>query len=99
MVAILTKIWGLTQFAAAIIIGLHFFLGMFSQNIVLIVALYILIWAGIFVISSKDVASIIDVIAAVYILLANYGIFHNATITIAVIVWLAQKAFFAMISF
>ena len=91
------KILGFIELIFAIIIGLHLLYGMFSQHLVLIVVGYIFLRGLIFTISSKDIASIIDLIFGVYVMLAVNGIFSHYTMTIALIVWFSQKAIFSLL--
>lgn len=91
------KILSMMEFVFAIIIGLHLLYNMFSMNIVLTVVGIIISRGVIFVIVSKDLASIVDLGLMVYVLAALFGIFSNPAITIAVVVWLSQKGFFSML--
>ena len=91
------KILGIVEFGFAIIIGLHLLYNMFPMNTVF-TAVGIIIFRGLlFVIVSKDLASIVDLGLMGYVLAALFGIFSNPAITIAVVVWLSQKAFFSFL--
>ncbi len=91
------KILGLLELIFAVIIGAHLLYGMFSREIVFFIIGYILIRGGLFIISSKDIASIVDLIFGIYVLIALYGIFSNPAVTIAFVVWFAQKGLFSVL--
>ena len=91
------KILGFMELVFAIIIGLHLLYNMFSMNTVLTAVSLVILRGVIFTISSKDFASIVDLFLMSYVLAALFGIFSNSTITIAVVVWLSQKAFFSLL--
>lgn len=91
------KILGFIELIFAIVIGTHLLYGMFSRGTVMIAIGYIFLRGVIFTIFSKDFASIVDLIFGVYAILAIYGIFSHYTITIALVVWFAQKALFSLL--
>lgn len=91
------KILGFIELIFAIIVGGHLLYSIFPREIVFLIVVYILIRGVLFAISSKDMASIIDILFGVYVLLALYGFFSNSVITIAFTVWLAQKGLFSLL--
>ena len=90
------KFLGLIELIFAIVIGMHLLYNWFSKEIALITISYVFARGIIFTISSKDFASIVDLIFGVYAILAVYGVFSHFTVTIALIVWFAQKALFSL---
>ena len=91
------KILGFVELLFAVVTGLHLLYSVFSIDIVLIVVGFIFIRGILFTITSKDFASIVDLVFAVYAILALNGIFSHYVITIALIVWFSQKALFSLL--
>ncbi len=91
------KFLGLLELIFAIVIGLHLLYGMFAKDTVIFMVGYILVRGIIFTISSKDIASIIDLIVGGYVLLAVNGTFSNPVVTIVSVVWLSQKGIFSIL--
>jgi hypothetical protein len=93
----LVKFFGIMDFLAAIILVLSLF-GIVPFRFVLLFAAYLFIKGFIF---KGDVASTIDMIAAVLMLLMYFigsssGFF--TVLAVIIIVYLAQKAFFSFVS-
>lgn len=93
----LVKILGIIELWGGIVIGAHLLYGFFSLNDVYVAIVFLLLKGGFFTITSKDFASMVDLVIATYAILALYNIFSNPVITIATIVWLGQKAFFSLL--
>lgn len=93
----LVKILGFIELVGGIVIGAHLLYGMFSLNDVHMAIWFLIIKGGFFTIVSKDFASMVDLVIAAYAIMALYGIFSNAAVTIAMIVWLGQKSFFSLL--
>ncbi|MBI4010020.1 MAG: hypothetical protein HY361_02390 [Candidatus Aenigmarchaeota archaeon] len=91
------KILGFVELLFAAIIGLHLLYDLFSRELALIVVGYIFFRGLLFTISSKDFASIVDLMFGTYALLAMNGIFLHSAITIALVVWFSQKALFSLL--
>lgn len=91
------KILGFIELILALAVGLHLLYGMFSRDAVMFAVGYIFLRGIVFAISSKDFASIVDLLFGGYALLALNGVFSHFTITIALIVWFAQKALFSLL--
>lgn len=93
----LIKILGLIELWGGIVIGAHLLYGLFLPNDVYMAIWFLIIKGGFFTIISKDFASMVDMVIAAYAIIALYNIFSNPTITIAMLVWLGQKAFFSLL--
>lgn len=91
------KILGFAEMLFAIVIGLHLLYGTFARDTVMVAVGYIFARGILFTISSRDFASIVDLMFGVYAVLAMNGIFSHFTITIALVVWFAQKALFSLV--
>jgi hypothetical protein len=68
----------------------------FPNKIILVLAIYIII-KGLFFLFTWDLASIIDIICGILILLSTYWIIP-AILASIVIIFLLQKAFFSFVS-
>ena len=84
----------LDMLTAAVLV-LHVYLNVFPASVVLVHGAYLGIKGMLF--AKSDFASKIDVICSVYIILVALEIFVNKTVTLAVFVWLVQKAVFALL--
>lgn len=93
----LVKILGFIELWGGILIGAHLLYGLFALNDVHMAIWFLIIKGGFFTMVSKDFASMVDLVIAAYAILALYNIFSNPIITIAIIVWLGQKAFFSLL--
>ena len=91
----LVVLLGILDLVASFIIMSHLFLGWFSVGTVLYNVLYIIIKGLIF--AKWDMASKIDIVFGLYILLAVYGVFAHVVITAIVFVWLVQKSLMSMV--
>lgn len=93
----LMKILGFVELFFAIIIGMHLLYGTFANDTVIFVVGYIFLRGAIFAVTSRDFASIVDLIFGIYAVLALNGIFSHFTITIALVVWFGQKALLSIL--
>ena len=71
---------------------LHTGFGLFSQEVVLYNAVYLIVKGILFV--KTDFASKVDILAGLYMILIGFNIFSNQYMSIAVVFWLAQKGIF-----
>ncbi len=90
------KFLGLIELIFAIVIGFHLLYSSFSRDTVMVIVGYIFARGILFTVVSKDFASIADLLFGAYILLALNGIFSHPVITIALVFWFGQKAFFSL---
>lgn len=79
--------------ASVLILNTHF--GMFNTTIVAVHAFYLGFKGMLF--ASRDFASKIDVVCAVYIMLAAFSIFTSDVVSLVAFIWLVQKAVFALV--
>ena len=94
----LMKLLGFGELVLGIIIGLHLLYGMFSRDAAMLALDYFFIRGIMFAVTSKDIASMIDLVFGTYALLVLVGIFpQQFIITIGLIVWHSQKAVFSLL--
>lgn len=79
----------------AAVLALHVYLNLFPAPVVLVHGAYLGIKGMLF--AKSDFASKIDVMCSTYVILAALEIFVNKSVTLAVFLWLVQKALFALI--
>lgn len=91
----LAAILGVLDIITSFVLVTYVSWGWFSPEIVLYHALYVMLKGGIFFMS--DVASKVDLLAGVYILLVAFTIFSHGTVTAIVAFWLVQKGMFSML--
>jgi|ETNmetMinimDraft_2_1059921.scaffolds.fasta_scaffold269888_1 hypothetical protein len=87
----IVKLLGGFDLIAVIII---FFSAIFPQKLILYAAGYLL-FKGIIFAMGGDIASIIDVLCGVYVVLLSYGI-SSTLVTVIVLVYLVQKVAFSL---
>ena len=97
VVLMLMKILGFIELGFGVIIGFHLLYGMFAIDTVITALYYFFIRGTIFVVVSKDFASIVDLVFGIYAVLALNSIFSHYSITVALIVWHSQKAVFSLL--
>ncbi|MBI4895966.1 MAG: hypothetical protein HY832_00245 [Candidatus Aenigmarchaeota archaeon] len=93
---VIVKLLSLLDLIATLLIGLHLLFGLFPLSTVILVPYYFILKGAIFTLG-KDVASAVDLVCGIYLLLAVYGLFSSGLMTIIVFVWLFQKSFFGVI--
>ena len=87
----IVKLLGGFDLIAVIVI---FFSSIFPQKLLLYAAGYLL-FKGMFFAMGGDIASIIDVLCGVYVVLISYGI-SSSFITVLVLIYLVQKVVFSL---
>lgn len=79
----------------ALILILHVKFGVFPFPVVLVHGIYLGFKGLLF--AKSDVASKIDLLCGIYIILVAFGLFANSTIALIILIWLMQKAVFALL--
>jgi len=90
---ILAKILGSIDLLVTLII---LFYSLFPKTIIFYGAFYLIVKGLIFVITSRDFASYIDIICGVYAILLGFNISHPI-ITVVVVLFLGQKVVFSLL--
>ena len=92
---VLDKLLTILDAVTAFVLATHVALGWFSTEIVVYHAAYIILKGAIFFL--HDLASRIDVIVGIYMLLVSFDVFSVSAITIISVLWLTQKSIFTFI--
>ena len=80
----------------AMMLVLHVGFGLFSQEVVLYNAVYLIVKGLLFF--KTDFASKVDILVGIYMVMIGFDIFSNQYLTIGAVVWLAQKGVMILIS-
>ena len=79
----------------AVVLILHTNFGTFPFPVVFVHGVYLGFKGMVF--ATGDFASKVDILCAVYIVIVAFGLFSNSFISLAVFIWLMQKAILALI--
>ncbi len=79
----------------ALVLILHVNFGTFPFSVVLVHGIYLSLKGVLF--AKSDFASKIDLLCGLYIILVAFGLLANKTIALIILIWLAQKAVFALL--
>ncbi|MEA3329266.1 MAG: hypothetical protein U9Q06_00800 [Nanoarchaeota archaeon] len=90
------KILGSIDLASAVILLFSVYFSFISDKIILLIAIYLLLKGTVFLIS-KDIASILDILCAIILLLSmNFEL--NVVFTLLIIFYLFQKGVLSLVS-
>ncbi len=89
---VILAVLSLLDLLTAFVLITHTSFGWFSPEIVLYHAIYVIAKGSFFAL--HDMASRIDIIVGVYIVLVAFNIFPYNPLTIISVVWLSQKSLF-----
>ena len=91
----ITYLFPLLDILTASVLMLHTQFGFFNTTVVVVHGFYLGTKGMLF--AHGDFASKVDVLCALYIIIAAIGLFSSSAVTWIVFIWLMQKAVFALV--